>query len=63
MKFDRALTNRESKTVDQAKWGGAWLDKFDKQQEAFRQKEARDVAALEQWHQTKTGTSASSSGR
>ena len=63
MKFDRVLTKRESKTVTQAKWGGEYSDSFDKQQEAFRQQEARDVAALEDWVQTRTSASASSSGR
>ena len=62
MKFDRVLTKRESKIVTQAKWGGAYSDKLDRQQEAFRQQEARDVAALEDWVQTRISTSASSSG-
>ena len=62
MKFDRVLTKRDSKTVTQAKLG-AYSDKLDKQQEAFRQQEARDVAALEDWVQRRTSASASSSGR
>ena len=63
MKFNRALTKRESKIVAQGDWGGEYTDKFEKQQELFRQQEATDVAAVEDWVQTRTSAAASSSGR
>ena len=62
MKFNRPLTKRESKIVAQGDWGGEWQDKFEKQQESFREREAGDVAALADGVQTETSTDSSSSG-
>ena len=48
--------------VDRRDWGGAWTEKFEKQQESFREREAGDVAALADWVQTRTSNASSSSG-